>query len=142
MDLTLVTITHNPVQNYISQLPWQCESKKFSRKIFEIFLQVPKKKKLQTRGFAEKLAQLCNKYSFSQESSDWRDTRKPAQRKFSENRSTMIKVWKENCYRQFLSMRTRTFGLTPPMPEPPLISVSLLKSIPPSLNFSKKMTSC
>ena len=33
----------------------------------------------------EKLAQLCNKYFFSQESSDSRDTRKPAQRKFSEN---------------------------------------------------------
>ena len=44
-----------------------------------------KNKNLQTRGFVEKFAQLCNKHSFSQESSDSRDTRKPAQRKFSEN---------------------------------------------------------
>ena len=50
----------------------------------EIFLQVPKKKNYR-QGFVEKLAQLCNKYFFSQESSDSRDTRKPAQRKFSEN---------------------------------------------------------
>ena len=94
-----------------------------------------KNKNLQTRGFVEKFAQLCNKHSFSQESSDSRDTHKPAQQKFSEHNDKSVEG------KLLLTIFVHADSDFWTHPSHVGASVDICVSTP-SLNFSKKMTSC